>query len=158
VTDEIKTPATAAAKPQGLLRSSAIYAALTLVSRFAGLARDLVITAKLGGASQIAGDAYYTALAFPNLFRRIFAEGAFAAAFVPDYSKRLAADGPQAADRFAADALATVAAATVVITIICQLAMPWIMMAYSPGFVPTRRSSSWRWCSPRSPCPTCPAW
>jgi putative peptidoglycan lipid II flippase len=122
-------------KPQGLLRSSAIYAALTLVSRFAGLARDLVITAKLGGSAHIAGDAYYTALAFPNLFRRIFAEGAFAAAFVPDYSKRLAADGPKAADAFAADALATVAAATVAITIVCQLAMPWIMMAYSPGFI-----------------------
>ncbi len=47
----------------------------------------------------------------------MFAEGAFAAAFVPDYSKRLAADGKEAADRFAADALATMAAATIAITI-----------------------------------------
>ena len=122
-------------KPQGLLRSSAIYSALTLVSRFMGLARDLVITAKLGGAGNIAADAYYTALTFPNLFRRMFAEGAFAAAFVPDYSRRMAADGKEAADAFAADALATMAALTVAITVICQLAMPWIMRVYSYGFV-----------------------
>ncbi|CAN7469714.1 murein biosynthesis integral membrane protein MurJ [Phenylobacterium sp. LjRoot225] len=112
-----------------------IYSALTLVSRFMGLARDLVITARLGASQTIAADAYYTALAFPNLFRRIFAEGAFAAAFVPDYSKKLAADGKEAADRFAADALATVAAATVALTLLCQLVMPWLMMAYSYGYV-----------------------
>lgn len=119
----------------GLIRSSAIFSGLTLVSRFLGLARDLVITAKLGASQTIAADAYYTALAFPNLFRRMFAEGAFAAAFVPDYSKRLVAEGQEAADRFAADALATMAAATVAITIVCQLAMPWIMMVYSYGFL-----------------------
>ena len=133
------TDAPAAAEPppkrQGLLRSSAIYSGLTLVSRFLGLARDLVITAKLGASQNIAADAYYTALAFPNLFRRMFAEGAFAAAFVPDYTKRLEAEGREAADRFASDALATMAAASVAITIACQLAMPWLMMAYSYGFL-----------------------
>jgi putative peptidoglycan lipid II flippase len=128
-------PASKPARTGGLLRSSAIYAGLTLVSRFMGLARDLVITARLGASGIIAADAYYTALAFPNLFRRMFAEGAFAAAFVPDYSKRLATDGPEAADSFAADALATMAAATVAITVACQLAMPWLMMAYSYGFL-----------------------
>ncbi|HEY2356562.1 MAG TPA: murein biosynthesis integral membrane protein MurJ [Phenylobacterium sp.] len=128
-------PAAAAKKSSGLLRSSAIYSGLTLVSRFLGLARDLVITARLGGSGNIAGDAYYTALTFPNLFRRMFAEGAFAAAFVPDYSKRLAADGEQSADNFAADALVTMAAAMIAITIACQLAMPWLMRVYSFGFL-----------------------
>lgn len=127
---------TAAPAKTGLIRSSAIYAGLTLVSRFLGLARDLVVTAKLGAAQTIAADAYYTALTFPNLFRRMFAEGAFAAAFVPDYSRRLAADGREAADRFAADALSTMAALTVALTIACQLAMPWIMYVYSYGFGP----------------------
>ena len=123
-------------KSAGLLRSSAIYSALTLVSRFMGLARDLVITAKLGASQTIAADAYFTALTFPNLFRRMFAEGAFAAAFVPDYTRRLEAQGKEAADRYAGDALATMAAATVAITIACQLAMPWIMYVYSYGYVP----------------------
>jgi len=132
-----ETPADAQppAKKGGLLRSSAIFSGLTLVSRFLGLARDLVITARLGASQTIAADAYYTALTFPNLFRRMFAEGAFAAAFVPDYSKRLVAEGKEAADRFAADALATMAAATIAITVVCQLAMPWIMTVYSYGFL-----------------------
>ncbi|WP_068876663.1 MULTISPECIES: murein biosynthesis integral membrane protein MurJ [unclassified Phenylobacterium] len=132
-----ETPADAQppAKKGGLLRSSAIFSGLTLVSRFLGLARDLAITARLGASQTIAADAYYTALAFPNLFRRMFAEGAFAAAFVPDYAKRLVSDGKEAADRFAADALATMAAVTIAITIACQLAMPWIMTIYSYGFL-----------------------
>ncbi len=120
----------------GLLKSSAIYSGLTLVSRFLGLARDLVLTARLGASQTLAADAFYTALTFPNLFRRMFAEGAFAASFVPDYSKRLAADGKEAADAFAADALATMAALTIAITVVCQLAMPWIMYLYSNGYGP----------------------
>jgi putative peptidoglycan lipid II flippase len=116
-----------------MLRSSAIFAALTLISRFLGLARDLVITAKLG--ANFAGDAYFTSQTFPNLFRRMFAEGAFAAAFVPEYSKRLAGQGEKEADRYASDALATMAAFTIGLTAICQLAMPWIMRVYSYGFL-----------------------
>lgn len=130
-----KTPAKSrTAKSGGLIRSSAIFAALTMVSRIMGLARDLVITARLGASQTIAADAYYTALAFPNLFRRIFAEGAFAAAFVPGYSRKLASEGEEAADNYAADALATVAAATVALSIACQLAMPWLMYLINPGF------------------------
>lgn len=122
-------------KSGGLIRSSLIFSALTLVSRFMGLARDLVITARLGASQTIAADAYYTALAFPNLFRRIFAEGAFAAAFVPSYSRKLAGEGDAEADQFAADALATVAVATVLLTLVFQLAMPWLMYVINPGFV-----------------------
>jgi putative peptidoglycan lipid II flippase len=131
----VSAPAPSPVKQTGLIRSSAIFSGLTLVSRFLGLARDLVIAARLGASQTIAADAFYTANAFPNLFRRMFAEGAFAAAFVPDYSRRLAADGQAAADAFAADALATMAAATVAITLVCQLAMPWLMMVYSYGFL-----------------------
>jgi putative peptidoglycan lipid II flippase len=132
---DIPRTAPAVKKAPGMLRSSAIYSALTLVSRFLGLARDLVITAKLGGSGNIAADAYYTALTFPNLFRRMFAEGAFASAFVPDYSRRLVADGEESADNFAADALVTMAAAMIAVTVACQLAMPWLMRVYSYGFL-----------------------
>jgi putative peptidoglycan lipid II flippase len=122
------------ARTGGLIRSSAIFAGLTLVSRLMGLVRDLVVTARLGASQTIAADAYYTALAFPNLFRRIFAEGAFAAAFVPLYSRKLAGEGEQDADRFAADALASVAAATVAVMLVAQLAMPWLMYLINPGY------------------------
>ena len=77
----------------GLIRSSLLLSGLTLVSRFMGLARDLVLTARLGASATIAADAYYTALAFPNLFRRIFAEGAFSSAFIPAYTKTLTGEG-----------------------------------------------------------------
>ncbi|UTP41659.1 murein biosynthesis integral membrane protein MurJ [Phenylobacterium sp. LH3H17] len=99
-----------------------------------GLARDLVLTARLGASATIAADAYYTALSFPNLFRRIFAEGAFTSAFVPSYTKTLGGDGQAEADRIASDALATLAAATLLLTLVAQLAMPWLMYAINPGY------------------------
>ena len=113
----------AAAPPRrSMIRSSMIFSGLTLVSRFMGAARDLVISAKLGASLTPAADAYATALAFPNLFRRIFAEGAFSSAFLPSYARALARDGEADADRMASDALATIAAATIVVTITAQLA------------------------------------
>jgi len=121
-------------KAGGLLRSSAIFSGLTLISRFMGLARDLVITARLGASATVAADAYNTALAFPNLFRRIFAEGAFAAAFVPAYSRTLTGEGAETADKLASDALATLAAATLILTVAAQLAMPWLMYVINPGY------------------------
>jgi putative peptidoglycan lipid II flippase len=128
------TPATPAKKGGGLLKSSMIYSGLTLVSRFMGFVRDLAMSYRMGASATPAADAFATALAFPNLFRRFFAEGAFAAAFVPAYAKSLQDDGEEKADVMAADAMATLAAATIIITVICQLAMPWLMMLISPGF------------------------
>lgn len=118
----------------GMMLQSIIFAGGTMVSRVLGFARDAVITAVLGASQTIAADAFYTANAFPNLFRRILAEGAFTAAFVPSYSRRLTGDEADA-DRFASDALASVAAAAIVIAVVCMLAMPWLMYAINPGYV-----------------------
>ena len=118
----------------GILRSSIVFGALTLVSRLLGFARDLVVTAKLGASLTPAADAYNTMLAFPNLFRRIFAEGAFAAAFVPAYARKLRADGEVDADQLASDAMATLAAATIVLSAVCIVAMPLLMYVINPGY------------------------
>ncbi|MFZ5670676.1 MAG: murein biosynthesis integral membrane protein MurJ [Pseudomonadota bacterium] len=118
----------------GLIRSSLVFSSMTLVSRFMGLARDLFITARLGASATPAADAFNTAQSFPNLFRRIFAEGAFTAAFVPSYAKVLATEGREAADGLATDALATLAAITLALTVAAQLSMPWLMLAINPGF------------------------
>lgn len=121
-----------------MIRSSMIYSAFTLISRVMGFARDLVVTYAMGASTTIAADAFNTAFAFPNLFRRIFAEGAFAAAFVPTYAKSLAVDGEEIADTLAADAMATLAAATLAITIVAELTMPWLMQyLIAPGFAHT---------------------
>ena len=127
--------ATTSGKSGGMMRSSAIFSGLTLISRLAGFARDLAISYAMGASASPAADAYNTALSFPNLFRRIFAEGAFAAAFVPAYARTLETEGPEAADRVATDALAAVALVTVALTIAAQLAMPWIMTVINIGFL-----------------------
>ena len=89
-----------------MLRSSMIISGFTLISRIMGFVRDLAITYFMGASATIAADAYTTAFNFPNLFRRIFAEGAFAAAFVPAYSRSLEQDGEEVADKLAGDAMA----------------------------------------------------
>ena len=64
-----------------LLRAAATVSSLTLLSRISGLARDVII-ARAFGASALT-DAFWVAFRIPNLLRRLFAEGAFAQAFVP---------------------------------------------------------------------------
>jgi putative peptidoglycan lipid II flippase len=140
-TETIVDPAgdSAAPKPgSSLIRSSMVNSSLTLVSRFLGFARDLVLTARLGASATPAADAFVTALAFPNLFRRIFGEGAFAAAFQPAYIRTLSQEGAEAADKLAEEAMAGLALMTVVLTVACQLAMPWLMFVISPGFDPIK--------------------
>ena len=128
------TPAPAAARPAGLIRSSAIYSFFTLISRLLGFVRDVVLANYLGASATIVADAYNIGFSFPNLFRRIFAEGAFAAAFVPAYSKALATDGEEVADVLAADAMAVLAAGAIAVTVVAELAMPWLMYVIAPGF------------------------
>ena len=64
-----------------LLRNTLTVGGATLASRVLGFARDTLIAAALG--TGFAADAFIVAFRLPNLFRRLFAEGAFAAAFVP---------------------------------------------------------------------------
>ncbi len=132
-------PASAAAvapapRQASVLRSSAVYSGLTMISRVLGLARDLVLSNVMGASATIAADAYNTAFAFPNLFRRIFAEGAFATAFVPAYAKALERDGEESADELATDAMATLLFGALVLTFVCELIMPWLMYLIAPGF------------------------
>lgn len=140
-TKPASTPAPKAAQPSaqtqgkgGLIRSSMVYSSFTLISRVMGFARDLAVSYYMGASATFAADAFNTAFAFPNLFRRIFAEGAFAAAFVPAYSRSLERDGEHVADELAADAMATLAAATLAITVAAELTMPWLMHLIAPGF------------------------
>jgi putative peptidoglycan lipid II flippase len=65
-------------KSPPLLKSTAIIAALTFASRIMGLARDILIARYLGAGA--VSDAFFTAFKLPNVFRRMFAEGAFNAA------------------------------------------------------------------------------
>ena len=74
-----------------LYRAFATVGAMTIWSRVLGFIRDVMIAAVLG-AGPVA-DAFFVAFRVPNLFRRLFAEGAFDAAFVPLFAKRFHGDG-----------------------------------------------------------------
>ena len=104
---------------------------MTLISRMLGLVREIIIAASLGSSD--AADAFYAAFRMPNLFRRIFAEGAFSVAFVPLFTKSLA-DGEAPARRFGEEALAMLASALFVFTLIATLGMPVLMLALAAGF------------------------
>ena len=81
-----------------LVKKFATVASGTLMSRVLGFAREMLMAAALG-TGPIA-DAFYAAFQFPNTFRRLFAEGAFNAAFVPLFAKEIEANGIDGAKRF----------------------------------------------------------
>ncbi len=116
-----------------LVRNTLVQSGLTLFSRVLGFGRDVVLAAKIGAGP--VGDAFFAALMFPNLFRRFFAEGAFAQAFVPSYARTLEAEGPEAAEKVAGEAMRVLFAVTAGITIIAQLAMPWIMIIFMGAYL-----------------------
>ena len=96
-----------AARLMRLYRGFATVGAMTILSRVLGFVRDVLIAAVLGTSS--VADAFFVAFRIPNMFRRLFAEGAFDAAFIPLFAKRLHADGPEAARAFAGQALSGLA-------------------------------------------------
>ena len=115
-----------------LVRSAATVGGTTMVSRVLGFIRDMMVAAVLGTGP--VADAFFVAFRFPNMFRSIFAEGAFNSAFVPLFSKHLEGDGEAAARRFAEDALALLLSALLVMTILAMIFMPWIISGFAPGF------------------------
>jgi putative peptidoglycan lipid II flippase len=117
-----------------LYRAFATVGAMTVFSRALGFVRDILIAAVLG-AGPIA-DAFFVAFRIPNLFRRLFAEGAFDAAFIPLFAKRFhGEEGEAAARAFAEQALAGLALILLIFTIVGEFAMPWLMLVLAPGFI-----------------------
>ena len=114
-----------------LARNTFVQFSFTMLSRLLGFARDRAIS-NMMGAGWI-GDAFQTAQMFPNLFRRILAEGAFSQAFVPLYAKVTKERTHQQAEEMASDAFSVLTLAAAIITIIMQVTMPWIMYIIHGG-------------------------
>ena len=115
-----------------LYRAFATVGGLTMLSRVLGFMRDILIAATLGSGA--VADAFFVAFRFPNLFRRLFGEGAFNSAFVPLFAKQLEGEGREAARRFAEEAMAGLILVILVLTIAAELAMPFLMYGLAPGF------------------------
>ena len=115
-----------------MLKSVLTVGGWTMASRVLGFARDMLIAAMLG-AGPVA-DAFFVALKLPNLFRRLFGEGAFNAAFVPAFAGMLQAEGAEAARRFAEEAFSVMAFWLGLVTVAGEIFMPQMMAVLAPGF------------------------
>ncbi|MBA4747293.1 MAG: murein biosynthesis integral membrane protein MurJ [Sphingopyxis sp.] len=109
-----------------LLRNVGTIGALTMVSRIFGFARDMLL-ARILGAGGVA-DAWQLAFQLPNIFRRLFAEGAFASAFVPLFNQRMTNDDDISdAREFADQVLAILIPILIAFSGLFLFAMPWVM-------------------------------
>ena len=125
------TPAVPARRT-GLLRSTAVFSAMTFISRISGLVRDQVYAGVFG--ANPAMDAFLVAFRIPNFLRRLSAEGSFSMAFVPVLSeyreRRDHAAVKELVDRVTGSLLAVL----LVLTALAVLAAPWVIRVFAPGF------------------------
>ena len=115
-----------------LLRATATIGGYTMISRVLGFIRDQLIAAALGTGP--VSDAFFVALRLPNMFRTLFAEGAFSTAFVPVFSRKVAASGTAGARLYAEEALSLLLAGLFAILVLAELFMPWVVPVIAPGF------------------------
>ncbi len=117
-------------KPIRLLSGFFTVGFWTLASRILGFLREILLTAYIGPGPVM--DAFVAAFRLPNMFRRFFAEGAFNAAFVPMFSKRL--EGDENAEGFAQDAFNLLAVAVLALVGLAMVFMPALVWITAEGF------------------------
>lgn len=123
----------------GLLRATSTIGGLTLISRILGMVRDMLVARFLGAG--LASDAFLIAWRLPNLFRALFAEGAFAAVFVPMFNRTMAegdkadpGSGKAAAVAFAGQILSVLFPFLVIFTLLMMVLATPVVWAMTGGF------------------------
>ena len=116
-----------------LIRAIATVGGWTMGSRVLGFVRDMFIAAFLGAG--LVSDAFFVALQFPNIFRRLFAEGAFNAAFIPLFAGELTEHGRVAARAFAERVFGIMLLILIVLSVLVEIFMPEVMGVVAGGFV-----------------------
>ena len=122
-------------------RAIAVVGGFTMLSRLLGFARDMAMS-RILGAGPVA-DAFFIAFKLPNFFRRLFAEGAFASAFVPLFAAEHARGGIAEAAAFAREAQAALLAVLLPFTALAILAMPVVVALIAPGLRDTPQTIAW---------------
>jgi putative peptidoglycan lipid II flippase len=115
-----------------LFRAFATVGSYTMLSRITGFIREILTATYLGAGA--VSDAFFVAFQLPNLFRSLFAEGAFSAGFVPIFSQRLEKEGESRAKAFADEAFAMLTVVLLVFTILMIIFMPAVLYLMAPGF------------------------
>lgn len=116
-----------------LLRNFATVGSATMVSRLLGFVRDTLLAAVVGTGP--VADAFVVAFRLPNLFRRLFAEGAFNSAFIPLFGRTVEEEGEEGARRFAGEIGAGLLFCLLILTALAQIFMPAVVWVLAPGFV-----------------------
>ncbi|UIJ71646.1 murein biosynthesis integral membrane protein MurJ [Aurantimonas sp. HBX-1] len=115
-----------------LLSKFATVGGATLVSRIFGFGREMMMASALGVGP--VADAFNLAFRFPNLFRRLFAEGAFNAAFIPLFARSLEEEGETGARGFASEVYSTLFTVLVTLTVVAMIFMPFLVKTIiAPG-------------------------
>lgn len=117
-----------------LVKSTATVGFFTMLSRISGFLRDMLM-ANLIGASWLS-DAWSVAFKLPNFFRRIFAEGAFNAAFIPSFASILTSDGRKKAVDFAGEVMSILFVVLLALNALFIIFMPTVTHIFAPGFAP----------------------
>src|ERR1700761_4654236 len=112
---ELELPPIAEPKQKTFLQHAKLIGLLTLLSRFFGLGREIVAGHYLGTA--LVGSAFTVAFLIPNLFRKLFGEGALSAAFIPLYSQALRRE--QSGEPLEADEQSAADFATASVNLLC---------------------------------------
>ena len=115
-----------------LLRSGAVTASATFLSRILGMLRDIAIASLLGAS--LSADVYFFANRIPNFFRRLFAEGAFSQAFVPVMSKTKEPGDKAALKELLDKTTGTLGAIVLLITLIGMIASPILTAVFGWGW------------------------
>ena len=116
----------------GLFKSLSVVSFFTLVSRILGLIREMVIASKFGASAST--DALFVAFRIPNLLRRLFAEGAFAQAFVPILSEYREREGDERAKLLIAHVASLLSLLLLAISILGVLCAPYLVYVIATGF------------------------
>ncbi len=121
-----------------LLRSAATVSSLTLLSRITGLARDIIIARAFGAGALT--DAFWIAFRIPNLLRRLFAEGAFAQAFVPILGEVRNQHETEAVKTLLDRVALTLFFVLCLVTIVGIIGAPWVVMSMASGLTEPARA------------------
>jgi putative peptidoglycan lipid II flippase len=115
-----------------MTRAAGVVGFWTFLSRVLGFVRDVIIALFMGAG--LGADAFFVAFRIPNLLRRLFAEGALSAAFIPTFVETLEKEGKAEAARLACIAFTFASILLAVVTVIGITCSPWIVRVFAPGF------------------------
>ena len=120
-------------KQANLIQSGTIVGLMTLLSRVLGFVRDQVLAIVFGAGATT--DVFLVAFKIPNFLRRLFAEGAFAQAFVPVFTEYKESRSREALLDLAAHVSGTLAIVLLMVSTLGVMLSPLLIMLFAPGFI-----------------------